>query len=163
LVIVRDPALQASPQMPLVQRNMKSKHSRRTVPISRSQYAFAFGARTGVRRTLSPNELLSSSSKSEKIESRSWISVVTAIVFFVRLQMYWSVHSQSAAAGRTWYDIPLNIRAPMYLNPFFFLTASFAPPRQLYPAWTTCAAVFIATGVLAVALTLRNLRRRSEL
>jgi hypothetical protein len=53
---------------------MKSKHSRRTVPISRSQYAFAFGARTGVRNTLSPNELLSSSSSlTEKIESRSWI------------------------------------------------------------------------------------------
>jgi len=51
---------------------MKSRHSRRTVPTSRSQYAFAFGARTGVRKTLSPNELLSSSSNSdEKIESRS--------------------------------------------------------------------------------------------
>ncbi len=51
---------------------MKSKHSRRTVPTSRSQFAFAFGARTGVRNTLSPNELLISSSNSvEKIESRS--------------------------------------------------------------------------------------------
>src|ERR1017187_9716323 len=40
---------------------MKSKQSRRTVPISRSQYAFAFGARTGVRRTLSPKHPLSSS------------------------------------------------------------------------------------------------------
>jgi hypothetical protein len=71
-----------------------------------------------------------------------------------------SAHSHSA---QTWYDIPMNIRAPMYLNPFFFLTASFAPPRQLYPAWTTCAAVFVAIGVLAVVLTLRNLRRRGEL
>ena len=53
---------------------MKSKHSRRTVPISRSQYAFAFGARTGVRNTLSPKEPLSSLSRfREKIESRSWI------------------------------------------------------------------------------------------
>jgi ABC-type transport system involved in multi-copper enzyme maturation permease subunit len=87
------------------------------------------------------------------------ISVVTAIVFFVRF-MYWSPHSHSV---QTWYDIPMNIRAPMYLNPFFFLTASFAPPRQLYPAWTTCAAVFIVTGMLAVALTVLNLRRRGEL
>jgi hypothetical protein len=53
---------------------MKSRHSRRTVPTSRSQYAFVFGAGTGVRNTLSPNELFSSSSSSdEKIESRSWI------------------------------------------------------------------------------------------
>jgi hypothetical protein len=51
----------------------------------------------------------------------------------------------------------------MYLNPFFFLTASFAPPNQLYPAWTTCAAVFIVVGALAVTLTLRNLRRGGDL
>jgi hypothetical protein len=86
--------------------------------------------------------------------------VVTAIVFFVRLQIYDSAHRPGAHG---WYDIPLNIRAPMYVNPFFFLTASFAPPKQLYPAWITCAAVFIALGVLAVALTLRSLRRRGDL
>jgi len=91
------------------------------------------------------------------------ISVVTTIVFFVRLQLYESAHSQVAHAGDTWYHIPLNIRAPMYVNPFFFLTASFAPPKQLYPAWITCACVFIAIGALAVALTLRNLRRSGEL
>jgi ABC-2 type transport system permease protein len=89
------------------------------------------------------------------------ISVVTAIVFFVRLQMYESAHYPTATRG--WYDIPLNIRVPMYVNPFFFLTASFAPPKQLYPAWITCACVFVALGALAVALTLRNLRRRGDL
>ena len=87
------------------------------------------------------------------------ISVVTPIIFFVRLAIY-SDHRQSAAG--TWYSIPLNIRAPMYLNPFFFLTASFAPPQQLYPAWVTCAVVFIACGAIALALSLRNLRRNSE-
>jgi hypothetical protein len=51
----------------------------------------------------------------------------------------------------------------MYLNPFFFLTASFAPLEQLYPAWITSACLFIAIGVLAVVLTLRNLRRRGDL
>jgi ABC-2 type transport system permease protein len=92
------------------------------------------------------------------------ISVVTAIVFFVRLTMYETAHrGQGVATGGTWYNIPLNIRVPMYVNPFFFLTASFAPPRQLYPAWFTCACVFFALGALAVALTLRNLRRRGDL
>ena len=53
---------------------MKSMHSRRSVPISRSQYAFAFGARTGVRKTFSSKSLFSFWSNSrEKIESRSWI------------------------------------------------------------------------------------------
>lgn len=89
------------------------------------------------------------------------ISVVTAIVFFVRMQIYESGHHATAING--WYNIPRNIRAPMYVNPFFFLTASFAPPKQLYPAWITCAGVFIALGALAVALTLRNLQRRGDL
>jgi len=92
------------------------------------------------------------------------ISVVTAIIFFVRLTMYETGHyGQQAAVGGGWYQIPLNIRIPMYLNPFFFLTASFAPPRQLYPAWITSACVFIAIGATAVVLTLRNLRRRADL
>jgi hypothetical protein len=89
------------------------------------------------------------------------LSVVTAIVFFIRMQMYGSAHQPNATRG--WYDIPLNIRLPMYVNPFFFLTASFAPPKQLYPAWITCAGVFIALGALAVVLTLRNLQRRGDL
>jgi len=88
------------------------------------------------------------------------ITVVTAITFFVRMQIY---DSARRPAAHGWYDIPLNIRAPMYLNPFFFLTASFAPPKQLYPAWITCAGLFIALGALAVVLTLRNLRRRGDL
>lgn len=88
------------------------------------------------------------------------ISVVTTVVFFVRMQIYQSAHHLTATHG--WYGIPLNIRAPMYVNPFFFLTASFAPPKQLYPAWITCALVFIALSVLAVALTLRNLRHRGD-
>ena len=89
------------------------------------------------------------------------ISVVTAIIFFVRMAMYESAH-RGAATGGAWYGIPLNVRIPMYLNPFFFLTASFAPPRELYPAWVTCAVVFIGVGVIAVALTLRNLRRSGD-
>ena len=91
------------------------------------------------------------------------ISVVTAIVFFVRLTMHESGPRGRVATGGGWYQIPLNIRVPMYLNPFFFLTASFAPPKQLYPAWITSACVFIALGAVAVTLTLRNLRRRGDL
>jgi hypothetical protein len=82
----------------------------------------------------------------------------------VRMAMYETTQrGQAAATGGFWYHIPLNIRIPMYLNPFFFLTASFAPPKDLYPAWITSACVFIAIGTLAVVLTLRNLRRRGDL
>ena len=89
------------------------------------------------------------------------ISVVTAVVFFVRVQIYESAHPTDLQRG--WSNIPLNIRAPMYANPFFYLTASFAPPRELYPAWVTCSIVFIVLGSIAIALTLRNLRRGGDL
>jgi ABC-2 type transport system permease protein len=89
------------------------------------------------------------------------ISVVTTIIFFVRVGIYESAHHPPSPAG--WSDIPLNIRVPMYINPFFFLTASFAPPRQLYPAWVTCAGVYILLSAVAVVFTLRNLRRRGDL
>ncbi len=89
------------------------------------------------------------------------ISVVTAIVFFVRVNIYESAHPIELTRG--WYDIPLNIRAPMYVNPFFFLTASFAPPMQLYPTWVACAVLSIFVSAIAVSLTLRNLRRRGDL
>ena len=91
------------------------------------------------------------------------ISVVTAIIFFVRLQMHEAAtHGPGPAADNSWYSIPLNIRLPMYVNPFFFLTASFASPRQLYPDWIICACVFIAIGAVAVALTVRNLGRSGD-
>lgn len=92
------------------------------------------------------------------------ISVVTAIIFFVRLQLFESERARSGGgvSFTGWYGIPLDVRLPMYLNPFFFLTSSFAPPRELYPAWATCAAVFITVGVVAVILTLNNLRSRRD-
>ena len=88
------------------------------------------------------------------------ISVVTAILFFVSLAIYVPAHSSTPHNG--WYDLPLRIRVPMYLNPFFFLTASFAPVRQLYPAWITCAFIYVAVGVLALTMAIRNLRRRND-
>lgn len=91
------------------------------------------------------------------------ISVVTAIIFFVRLELYDSAHrATGVAVSHSWYDIPLNIRVPMYLNPFFFLTASFAKPGELYPAWTTCAMVFVAVGLTAMVLSLHNLRQAGD-
>jgi ABC-2 type transport system permease protein len=89
------------------------------------------------------------------------ISVVTAIIFFVLMSMYGTRETQTTGI-HTWYDFPLSTRVAMYLNPFFFLTASFAPLRQLYPAWVTCAVVFIVIGAVCVVLTLRNLRRGEE-
>jgi hypothetical protein len=65
------------------------------------------------------------------------ITVVTAIIFFVRLQIYSSTHSRSNAVADTWYTIPLNIRRPDVLEPVFlsdyiFCTAAAAIPSLDY-------------------------------
>lgn len=54
------------------------------------------------------------------------------------------------------------MKAPLYLNPVFFLTVSFAPKEQLFPEWVTCLTVFVLLGGLSALLTLRNLRRSGD-
>ncbi|MBZ5566428.1 MAG: ABC transporter permease [Acidobacteriia bacterium] len=83
------------------------------------------------------------------------LCVVTAILFFVRLSM---MHQGAAM----WAAIPLDVRAPIYANPFFFLLVSLSAPRHLYPDWAVCCGIFAVLGLIAVALTLRNLRRSGE-
>ncbi len=61
----------SQPQVPLVEGDEIVQHSRRMVPISRSQNAFAVGACTGVLITRTPKSFNVQSSEGEKIESRS--------------------------------------------------------------------------------------------
>jgi hypothetical protein len=51
----------------------QSKHSRLTVPITRSQIALAIGLRGGDLRTFSPSRSIDSSRLFAKMLSRSWI------------------------------------------------------------------------------------------
>ena len=51
----------------------QSRHSRRIVPITRSQTPFAIGQRGGVFSTRNPQLSTQLSSSQEKILSRSWI------------------------------------------------------------------------------------------
>jgi ABC-type transport system involved in multi-copper enzyme maturation permease subunit len=81
------------------------------------------------------------------------MTVVTAIVFFVRL---------ANLGSTTWNQIHWSVKAPMYLNPFYFLTVSFAQFGNLYPEWTTCLIVYFVVGVIAVLLTIYNVRRSGE-
>jgi len=83
------------------------------------------------------------------------LCVVTAILFFVRISMM-------RQGGGIWAEIPLNVRAPIYANPFFFLIMSLSPPRYLYPDWVASLVVFAVLGGIAVVLTLRNLRRSGD-
>ena len=53
--------------------NRQSRHSGRALEIQRSQRAFAFGARTGVRITSRPSALKTASNAAGKLLSQSWI------------------------------------------------------------------------------------------
>ena len=56
---------------------IQSRHSRRIVPMTRSQIAFAFGLAKGERNTARPNARIDSSRCFAKMLSRSWSSVST--------------------------------------------------------------------------------------
>jgi hypothetical protein len=62
-----------------------------------------------------------------------------------------------------WHSIPLKVRAPLYLNPLFFLTSALVPKNQLYPEWFECLGAFVAVALLCAGLTLRNLRRSGDI
>jgi ABC-2 type transport system permease protein len=80
-----------------------------------------------------------------------FMSAVTAIIFFVGLSRY---HFPGG-----WQAIPWAVRMPMYFNPFFFITMSFAPEGHLYPYWTNCLLAFAGMAAVAAMLTLFNLKR----
>ena len=81
------------------------------------------------------------------------MTVVTFIIFAIEM---------SVREGSSWSALPGKAKAPLYFNPFFFLTVAFQPVNQLFPEWTTSLEVFVLLGVLCVLLTLRNLRRGGE-
>jgi ABC-2 type transport system permease protein len=83
------------------------------------------------------------------------LTVVTAIIFGIVVSTLKSKDS--------WMDIPFAVKAPMYLNPLFFLTMSFSSRQQLYPEWFRCLGVFLFLTAVAVVLAVRNLRSSGEL
>ncbi len=78
------------------------------------------------------------------------LTIVTFIVFIIEMSIQ---HPQN------WEKTSFAVKAPLYLNPMFFLTMGFAPAPQLYPEWVRCLGVFVFLGFLATGLTLWNLRR----
>ncbi len=88
----------------------------------------------------------------------SYVSVVvlTAVTFIIFMI------SMSIAREPSWDKMYYGIKAPLFFNPFFFLTMSFVPANQLYPEWVQCLAVFVFLGILSALLALRNIRRGGE-
>ena len=82
------------------------------------------------------------------------MTVVTLIIFAIAM-------SRTHAVGG-WHAIPAMVKAPLYLNPLFFLTTALVPKNQLYPEWFECLGAFVAVALLCAGLTLRNLRRSGD-
>lgn len=81
------------------------------------------------------------------------LTVVTFIIFIIPVSMH---------SPNTWQDLHWYVKCPLYLNPVFFLTMSFAPPHHLSPEWIRCLVVFVVLGLTASALSLWNVRRAGE-
>jgi hypothetical protein len=72
-VVVSNPLAQDRAEMRLDSGIIQSRHSRRIVPMTRSQIAFALGLEKGERSTARPNARIESSRCRAKMRSRSWI------------------------------------------------------------------------------------------
>jgi ABC-2 type transport system permease protein len=90
------------------------------------------------------------------------VSYVTVIVICV---VPWIIFFAGASSRQydTVHSLPLWIRASLYVNPVFFLTAGFVPPSQLYPSWFLCMGTFGVVGVICVLLAIRNIRRSGDI
>jgi ABC-2 type transport system permease protein len=86
------------------------------------------------------------------------MTVVTLIIFGIAMSRL-----DNRPGNHGWAAIPASVKAPLYLNPLFFITVSLVPRNQLYPEWFTCLLVFFAVAALSAALTLRNLRRSGDI
>jgi len=81
------------------------------------------------------------------------VIALTAITFIVfsMLHSHWETsqarlsQSAEAAAG----EIPRYYTTPLYVNPFYALTASIMHAHQKFPDWLICALVFLVLGLLA--------------
>jgi ABC-2 type transport system permease protein len=89
--------------------------------------------------------------------SYAFIVVITVVTFIAFL-----VCTELDRNGRAWQHMPLWQKASLYLNPYFFLTTSFLPFKQLYPEWVRCAAVYLIMAAVASWAAVRNLRTGGE-
>lgn len=87
------------------------------------------------------------------------LSAVTAVAFYF-LNMYWEHMHPNIRHDLS--DMPQWVIAPMYANPFWFLTASFFPRHRLYPYWVMPVVVFAVIGLVAAAAGIRHLRRSAD-
>jgi ABC-2 type transport system permease protein len=88
---------------------------------------------------------------------------VLTFVAFTLMQFRWeSMQRVATAAGKAAPEMPRYFMAPLWLNPFYALTAAFTHGKQRFPEWLASGLVFLALGIIATLLALRNIRRSGE-
>lgn len=87
------------------------------------------------------------------------LSAVTAIAAY-----FTTTHWERTTSGiaHDFAETPHWALAPLYANPFYFLTAAFFPLNRLYPYWVIPTLVFLAVGSIAAAMGLRHLARSGD-
>jgi ABC-2 type transport system permease protein len=82
------------------------------------------------------------------------LSLVTFVIFII---------GESITKPDSFERTSLAIKAPLYINPVYFLLVSLSPARGLYPHWFICLGAFLAIAALSILLTVRNLRRSGDI
>jgi len=88
----------------------------------------------------------------------TYIVIIALVV--VTVIAYALVNAIADPAGAEELQLPYVI--PLLMNPFFLITAAFAPPEMMFSNWLMSAGFFLLLGLAAKALTLHNLRRAGE-
>jgi hypothetical protein len=91
------------------------------------------------------------------------VSYVTVVLMTIVTLIIFGIVQSRMGPQNGWHSMPLKVRAPLYLNPLFFLTSALVPKEQLYPEWFICLGAFVAVAALCALLTLRNLRRSGDI
>jgi ABC-2 type transport system permease protein len=98
----------------------------------------------------------------------SYVAVIalTAVTFivFLMLQSHWQVSQAqlNQSGGAAAREFPRYYMTPLYLNPFYALSASLIHAHRRVPEWLISASAYLALGLLAAFLAFRNIRRRGE-
>ena len=91
------------------------------------------------------------------------VSYVTVVLMTVVTLIIFGIAESRVHVAGGWHAIPALVKAPLYLNPLFFLTTALVPKQQLYPEWFECLGAFLVVALLCAGLTLRNLRRSGDI
>ena len=88
------------------------------------------------------------------------LTAITFVVFLI-LQSRWesAIQAQYANSSAPRPHQPWYITSPLYLNPFYALTAALMHQRGHFPDWLRAAIIFAVIGGVATILALRNIRR----